>query len=48
MNERDRLEELGVDGRIILQWALKKWDVRAWIGIIWLKKRISGGLFYTL
>jgi len=31
LRERDYLEALGVDGRIILRWISRKWDV-AWIG----------------
>jgi hypothetical protein len=29
VGERDHLEELGVDGKIILRWIFKKWDVGA-------------------
>jgi len=35
--ERDHLEDLCVDGRIILRWILRKYDVEAWIGLIWLR-----------
>jgi len=33
-NLRDRyhLEDPGVDGRIILRWISRKWDVEVWIG----------------
>jgi hypothetical protein len=33
----------GVDGRIILIWIFRKWDVGAWTGSIWL--RIGAGIF---
>jgi hypothetical protein len=32
---RKHLEDLGVDGSIILKCILNKWDV-AWTGLIWL------------
>ena len=32
--ERDHLENPGVDGRIILRWIFRKWDVGAWTELI--------------
>ena len=40
---RDDLEDPGVDGRIILRWLFRKWDVGAWTGSIWLRIGIGGG-----
>jgi len=40
---RDDLEDPGVDGRIVLRWLFRKWDVRAWTGSIWLRIGIGGG-----
>jgi hypothetical protein len=42
LRERDHLEEPGVDGRIILRWIFRKWDVRVWIKSIWLRIGTGG------
>jgi hypothetical protein len=41
--ERDHLEDPGGDGRIILRWIFRKWDLWAWTGFIWLRIGTVGG-----
>jgi hypothetical protein len=43
LRERDHLGDPGVDGRIILRWIFRKWDVEVWTGLIWLMIGIGGG-----
>ena len=40
---KDHLEDRGVDGRIILRWIFRKWDVAAWTGSSWLRIGTGGG-----
>jgi len=37
------LEDPGVDGRIILRWIFRKWDVGAWTGSFWFRIGTDGG-----
>jgi hypothetical protein len=40
---KEPLGDPGLDGRIILSWIFRKWDVRAWAGSSWLMIRTVGG-----
>ena len=42
--EKYHLKDTGVDGRIILKWIFRKWDVRAWTGSMYLRLGTGGGL----
>jgi len=44
VKESDHLVDPGVDGRIILRWIFRKWDVRVWIESSWLRISSVGGL----
>ena len=35
---RDHFGEPGIDGRIILSWIFRKWDVGVWTGLSWLRE----------
>jgi hypothetical protein len=43
MRERDRSENLGIDGSLILRWIFRKWDVGVWTGSSWLRIGAVGG-----
>jgi hypothetical protein len=43
MREGDNLGYQGVDGRIILRWIFRKWDVGFGTGSSWLRIGTGGG-----
>jgi hypothetical protein len=43
LRETDHSEDRGVDGRIILRWIFRKYDVGAWNRSSWLRIGTGGG-----
>ena len=43
LRERDHLGDPDVDGRGILRWIFRKWDVGAWTGSSWIRIGTGGG-----
>ena len=43
MRERGHLGDPGVDGRIILRWIFRKYDMGVWTGSSWLRIGTGGG-----
>jgi hypothetical protein len=43
LRERDHFGDPDVDGKIILRWIFRKWNVGAWNGSSWLRIGTVGG-----
>jgi hypothetical protein len=45
LKKGDHLGYPGIDGRIILRYIFRKWDVAVWTGSSWLRIGTGGGQF---
>jgi hypothetical protein len=43
LRERAHWIDTGIDGKIILRWNFRKWDVEVWTGSSWLSIGRGGG-----
>jgi hypothetical protein len=43
LKERDHGEEPGADGKVILRWIFRKWDVGVWTGLGWPRIETGDG-----
>jgi len=43
LRDRDHFEDPGIDGKIILRWIFRKWDVGEWTGSCWHRIELGGG-----
>jgi len=44
LKEKEHSEDVGIDGKIILEWILGKWSGEVWTGLLWLRIGTSGEL----
>jgi hypothetical protein len=43
LRERDHLRDPNIDGRVILRWIFRKWDVGVLTRLNWLRIETGGG-----
>jgi len=41
--ERDHMEDLGLDGKVVLKWIFREWDGEAWTGLLCFRIGTGGG-----